>query len=162
MDIDKNSSLWRLLSDGQRDLISQGEYLVEKVVGEGRYTFNDYSFVVFPFAKAYEGFLKKAFLGVGFISRLDYISDHFRLGKVLSPNLVEKLGERSVYKKIVDHAGERVAEQIWDVWKVGRNEVFHYFPHNLRSLNYEGAVSLIGKILDTMSLVGEHFEGKNR
>ena len=60
----------------------------------------NFSFVVFPFAKAYEGFLKKAFLGVGFISRLDYISDHFRLGKVLSPNLVEKLGERSVYKKI--------------------------------------------------------------
>lgn len=41
------------------------------------------------------------------------------------------------------------------LWRLGRNEVFHYFPHNLRSLNYEGAVSLIHKILDTINLIAE-------
>ena len=97
MDIKKNSYLWQYLSKPQQDLIEEGEYLCNEVMSDGKYNFNDYSFMVFPFAKAYEGFLKQLLLDVGFISRLDYISDHFRLGKVLSVNLVSKLGDRSVY-----------------------------------------------------------------
>ncbi|EKE21138.1 MAG: hypothetical protein ACD_7C00345G0001 [uncultured bacterium] len=151
MNIDKNSNLFKYISQAQKDLILQGEYLVNKVIAEGKFIFFDYSFIVFPFAKAYEGFLKQIFLDVKFINRLDYISDHFRLGKVLSPNLVQKLGERSVFQKISQTAGVEFAQKIWQTWKIGRNQVFHYFPHNIKSLNFNEAKEIADKILETMN-----------
>jgi hypothetical protein len=150
MNINLNSYLWRYLSQSQKDLILEGKFLMDKIIKEGKYNFKDYSFLVFPFAKAYEGFLKKIFLDIGFISRLDYTSDHFRLGKVLSPNLIEKLGERSVYQKIVNFADKDLAEKIWNTWKIGRNQVFHYFPHNLKSLSLSEAEEIINQIIITM------------
>lgn len=150
MDIDKRSYLWQYLSQGQKDLIVQGKYLMDDVIKEGKYSFEDYSFLVFPFAKAYEGFLKQILLDVKFISRLDYISDHFRLGKVLSPNLIHKLGDKSVYQKICNTSGCELGDEIWKAWKIGRNQVFHYFPHNLKSLTLEEAEEIINHILNTM------------
>lgn len=150
MDIQKDTYLWKYISKGQKDLLEQGQYLLEDVIKHGKYNFTDYSFLVFPFAKAYEGFLKQIFFDVGFISHLDYVSDHFRLGKVLSANLVQKLGERSVYHKIVAHSGAELAENIWTTWKKCRNEVFHYFPHNLRSLTIGEAEEIINRIMETM------------
>ena len=150
MQIDKHSYLWNYLSQGQKDLLTQGEYLINEVIGKGTYSFHDYSFLVFPFAKAYEGFLKQLFLDVKFISRLDYISNHFRLGKVLSPNMIRKLGDRSVYQKIVDESGRDLADDIWSMWKIGRNQVFHYFPHNVKSISFEEAQSISEKMIQTM------------
>lgn len=147
----QNPAFWNALSDPQKELIRQGEFLRDIVIKKGRYQFSDYSFMVFPFAKAYEGFLKKIFLEVGFISDADYISDHFRLGKVLSPNLVDKLGRASVYKKISDRAGASLADHIWLTWKRCRNEIFHYFPHNLRSINLTEAEDIIKIILQTIA-----------
>lgn len=155
MQIDENSALWKYLSDAQKDLIREGKYLLDDVIKEGKYDFKDYSFLVFPFAKAYEGFLKQAMLEVKFISRVDYISDHFRLGKVLSPNMQAKLGERSVYKKVCDTYGCELGDRVWDTWKLGRNQVFHYFPHNLRSLTMQQAEDIINNILKTMEYVVE-------
>jgi hypothetical protein len=120
------------------------------VIKNNAYHFKDYSFLVFPFAKAYEGFLKQLFLDVKFISHLDYISDHLRLGKLLSPNLVKKLGERSLYKKIKEKAGQDLADKIWNAWKIGRNQVFHYYPHNLKALTFSQAENIIDNILSAM------------
>lgn len=44
-------------------------------------SFSDYSFIVFPFAKAYEGFLKKFFYDMSLISRDVYESHRFRIGR---------------------------------------------------------------------------------
>ncbi len=153
MDIKKDSYLWSYLSQGQRDLMEEGHYLLDHVIKEGKYSFKDYSFIVFPFAKAYEGFLKQLFLDIKFISQDDYGSTHFRLGKVLSPNLVRRLGGRSVYKKVSDMVGSDLADKIWHAWKIGRNQVFHYFPHNLRSLTLDEAENIINQIIQTMEEV---------
>lgn len=153
MDIKKDSYLWQYLSQGQRDLLEEGHYLLDHVIKEGKYSFKDYSFIVFPFAKGYEGFLKQILLDVGFISNDDYVSDHFRLGKVLSPHLVGRLGGRSVYKKICDRYGCLLSDHIWATWKLGRNQVFHYFPHNLRSLTLQEAEAIVDKIIKTMEEV---------
>jgi len=150
MDLNKDSYLWKYMSKGQRDLIEEGRYLLEDVIKHGKYQFRDYSFLVFPYAKAYEGFLKQILLDTNFISRLDYISDHFRLGKVLSKNLVRKLGDKSVYQKLCDNSGCELADDIWETWKKCRNEVFHYFPHNVRSLSLPEAEQIIAKIMKTM------------
>jgi len=146
----KTSDFWFYLSKNQKDLVNEGLYLMNDVIKNNAYHFKDYSFLVFPFAKAYEGFLKQLFLDVKFISHLDYISDHLRLGKLLSPNLVNKLKERSLYKKIKDKAGQDLADKIWNAWKIGRNQVFHYYPHNLKALTFSQAENIIDNILSAM------------
>lgn len=146
----RTSDFWLYLSQNQRDLIREGQYLINEVVKDNVYHFKDYSFLIFPFAKAYEGFLKQLFRDIKFISHLDYISDHLRLGKLLSPNLIGKLKERSLYKKIRERSGVDLAEKIWQMWKIGRNQVFHYFPHNLKALSFSEAQDLADKFLKVM------------
>lgn len=156
-----SESLRNYISEGQKDLVDEGLHLLEHAESDHESHLQDYSFVVFPFAKAYEGFLKQVFLGAGYITRRDYYSQHFRIGKVLSPNLVHRLGRESVYKKICDESGCDISERMWQTWKKGRNEVFHYFPHNLHSLNLKDARVLIEDIIATMELVVEKVKTKH-
>lgn len=153
MELKLSTQLKNYISEGQNDLLDEGSHLLSYVYAENTDTFDDYSFIVFPFAKAYEGFLKQVFFDAGYITRRDYYSQHFRVGKVLSPNLVRKLGNQSVYKKICDRSGCDLSEKIWYTWKKGRNEVFHYFPHNLHSLSLQEARDIIKIIVETMELV---------
>ncbi|MCL4375168.1 hypothetical protein M1523_04900 [Patescibacteria group bacterium] len=146
---------WQYLSQTQKDLILEGQYLMNDIIKDHAYHFKDYSFLIFPFAKAYEGFLKQLFKDIGFISHLDYISDHLRLGKLMSPNLVTRLGERSLYKKIIIASSKDCADQIWMAWKIGRNQVMHYFPHNLKAVSFSQAEAIIGQILQTMEMTYE-------
>ena len=148
--VNKDGEFWNYLSQTQKDLILEGQYLLDDIIRHHAYNFKDYSFLVFPFAKTYEGFLKQLFKDIKFISHLDYISDHFRIGKFLSPHLIERLGDRSIYAKIQRNGGDELAKEIWGVWKRGRNEVFHYYPHNIKKLSFEEAKSLNQEILHTM------------
>jgi hypothetical protein len=147
--------LWEYLSQTQKDLIDEGQYLMNEVIQDHAYRFKDYSFLIFPFAKAYEGFLKQLFKDVGFMSHLDYISDHLRLGKLLSPHLIMKLGDKSLYEKIRINGSRELAETIWKTWKLGRNEIFHYFPHNIRAVTFDEANRTVGSILETMEIAYE-------
>lgn len=148
---DNYAQFWNYLSQNIKDLILEGQYLMRDVLGDHVHLkFKDYSFIVFPFAKAYEGFLKQLFKDINFISHLDYISDHLRLGKLLSPNLIERLGERSLYKKITESSSKELAEKIWQTWKIGRNQVFHYYPHNLKALTFEEAEAIVNQIIQMM------------
>lgn len=148
--VNKESAFWTYLSQGQRDLLEEGLYLMDDVIKNQAYQFKDYSFLVFPFAKAYEGFLKQIFRDKKLISRLDYISDHLRLGKLMSPNLIGKLGPDSLYLKIKDQYSQELADQVWNVWKDGRNQIFHYFPHNLKAISFNEARGICMDILRTM------------
>lgn len=147
---DKYKLFWEYLPQPQKDLILEGGYLMNDVIKHQSYHFKDYSFLIFPYAKAYEGFLKKLFKDVKFISHLDYISDHLRLGKLMSPNLIGRLGDRSLYKKIREASSDDLAERIWQTWKIGRNQVFHYFPDNFKAVSYQEAQTIIDQIIKTM------------
>lgn len=149
--IDKNSFFWQYLSEGQRGLINGGIYLLEDTKNHPDVRITDYSYLVFPFAKAYEGFLKKLFLDLRFISPKDYESDHFRIGKALNPHLEKRLRRWSIYDKIMRHCGgKELADSLWLVWKKGRNLVFHYFPHNLKALSLAEAEDIIESMLTVM------------
>ena len=151
--INKESQFWTYLSQGQKDLLNEGLYLMDDIVQHQDYQFKDYSFLVFPFAKAYEGFLKKIFREKGLISRLDYISDHLRLGKLMSPNLIGKLGEDSLYIKIKEQYSQDLADKVWNVWKNGRNQIFHYFPHNVKAISFSEARGICMDIIRTIEEV---------
>lgn len=156
--VDKYGQFWLYLSQNQRDFILEGQYLMNDIIRDHAFHFKDYSFLVFPFAKAYEGFLKQLFLEIGFISRLDYISDHLRLGKLMSPNLTMRLGSRSLYLKIQDASGKDLAEQIWNTWKVGRNQIFHYFPHNIKAITFQEAENIVNQFIQTMETTYEKLQ----
>jgi hypothetical protein len=157
--LDSKSAFWQYLSQNQQDLIKEGYYLSNQIVKNDVYHFKDYSFIVFPFAKAYEGFLKKLFLDVDFISRLDYISDHLRLGKLLSPNLMARLGDESLYRRIKHRTSEELADLIWQTWKLGRNEIFHYYPHNYKLISFEEAEAITDHLIKTMQRAYEEIHG---
>lgn len=148
--IDQYGQFWQYLSQPQKDLILEGQYLMNDVIRHGNYQFKDYSFLVFPFAKAYEGFLKQLFKDIKFISHLDYISDHLRLGKLMSPNLVGRLGERSLYQKMQETVSKDFADRVWNTWKLGRNQIFHYYPHNIKGISFEEAEKIVNEIIKTM------------
>ena len=145
-----NPPFWKYLSETQKDLIKEGDFLMHEVIPNTKHRFRDYSFLVFPYAKAYEGYLKQLFLDVGFISHLDYISDHFRLGKFLSPHLMDNLGDRSLYKAVMMNSTKDLADEIWQSWKMGRNQVFHYYPHNTHRVTYEDAEETSTTLMNIM------------
>ena len=139
-----------LLSPEQRQLLEDGRQLLEWVKARSTDGFSDYSFLVAPFAKAYEGFLKNLFLHLELISQKQFASDRFRVGKVLNPALRHK--RWSVYRKLEDlgETGQRVADHLWQAWKQGRNLIFHYFPHNLHRLTLSQAQQRIDAILSAI------------
>ncbi len=145
--LDKNSALWDYLSDDLRGLITDGEHLLSSV-SDSR-TVSDYSYLVFPFSKAYEGFLKRFFLDLDLIREDEYYGDALRIGRVLNPMFMRK--KFSVYKRLKGIPGAKdVAEELWAIWKRGRNLVFHYFPHNFRRLSYEEALDIIKCLVNAM------------
>lgn len=159
---DSYGEFWSYLSQNQKDLILEGNFLMNDVIRHHNYSFKDYSFLIFPYAKAFEGYLKKLFLDLGYISHLDYISDHLRLGKLMSPQLVDHLGDRSLFKQIKDHSTKETADMIWETWKVGRNQVFHYFPHNTRCVTFEEAEATVNRIIMTMKEAHEKLHVTNK
>ena len=148
--IEETSHLWQYLSPDMRDLARDGEFLVEDSIRHHDAAPTDFSYIIFPFAKLYEGFLKKLFWDANIIPESDYHSDHFRIGKVLSPNLARQLGNQSAYAQISQRYGVELAARLWHTWKEGRNLVFHYFPHNYRSLTHIQAVELVNQLVGTM------------
>ena len=118
---------------------------------------NDYSILVAPVSKAYEGYLKDFFLKIGIIDNYNYQSDRFRVGKTLNPSLRYK--RFSIYQKLADISpkGEELAEKLWTAWKYGRNEIFHYFPNKLKYLTRQEAEDRIKLLLDAIILSGRFY-----
>jgi len=147
--IDRASIFWSYLSPGQKGLIETGVYLYEDLQKHPDLRITDYSYLVFPFAKAYEGFLKQLFVDLKFISREKFESDSFRIGKALNPSLEKRMRGESVYDKLVAHSGDpRLADKLWEMWKQGRNLLFHYFPHNLKAITLPEAETVIEDMIN--------------
>lgn len=126
----------------------------EKLLSSDLSGLSDYSFVVFPFAKVYEGFLKKLFFKIGAINQQQYESDHWRVGKALNPNLEKDLRHESVY----DRLNPQTAEILWQAWKNGRNQIFHFWPGRSKPLTLEVAKEVIREIGQAMEKALEECE----
>lgn len=156
---------WGYVHEDIKELLVQSLLLVEtadkweahftETFGRGtlqKEGFHDYSFIVFPAAKAYEGFLKKLFLDLEFIKPEDYYGKHFRVGKALNPSLEKELREREgVYDKIVTHCGgEDLAGRMWSCWKECRNLLFHWFPNEKNAISLSEAKDRVVLIIETI------------
>ncbi|MGB6838979.1 MAG: hypothetical protein WBD86_00675 [Microgenomates group bacterium] len=142
---------WGYLGKDLQELLHEAVLLVEKV-NLWDEKFHDYSFVVFPAAKAYEGFLKRIFLDRGFIDSGDYYGKRFRVGKALNPSLERRLRKKeSVYDRIVKFCGGRdLADKMWDTWKSCRNLLFHWFPNEKNAIDFSEAKERVSLVIETI------------
>jgi hypothetical protein len=148
---------WNYLGEDLQKLIATSEFIYREVeswgvdLPGGKKEFHDYSFVVFPAAKAYEGFLKKLFLDLKFITEEDYYGKHFRIGKALNPSLPRELRREGVYDKIVQFCQSHVlADKLWDTWRLSRNLTFHWFPNEKNTITLAEAGGRIEMIIEAI------------
>lgn len=118
--------------------------------------FTDYSFIVFPMSKAYEGFLKGFFYDMGLIPKDMYLSHRFRIGRALNPDLSpQKQDEQWVYQRVVELCDAEVAHSLWFAWLECRNQLFHFFPDAPKKLSLDQAQKHLELLANTMQLAVE-------
>jgi uncharacterized protein (DUF2249 family) len=156
-----NTNWWKYLEAPLQELMRQSMDLIdrekERLVNEKVLPYHDYSFVIFPAGKAYEGFLKELLLDLNMITKQQYYGEHFRIGRALSPNLPKRYRHGWVFGKLGQVCGGDVLPLLmWETWKRARNRTFHYFPDKNEWNSLEQAEGLVGEIIQTMerSLLG--------
>jgi len=119
------------LGPEQKLLVKDAYNLMSNVKAQmSKIGYHDYSFIVFPMAKAYEGFLKKFFYELELIKEYQYKGDHFRIGKALNPDLPKRFrGKEWVWDDLEKLCSRKLADELWLGWKQCRNRLFHFFPH---------------------------------
>ncbi len=147
----QNEAWFEFLEEDLQSLLITSSILMEKASSWDEKLI-DYSFVVFPAAKAYEGYLKKIFYERGFISKDDYYGKRFRIGKALNPSLDPRFKNESVYRKIaISPEKKELADKLWETWKLCRNILFHWFPDEKNTVTLNEAGERVARIIDTMS-----------
>jgi len=111
----------------------------------------DYSFIIFPMSKAYEGFLKQSFLDLGWIDRKTFEGKRFRIGKALNPDLYMKHRDKYwLFDEIEQACGSSVARQLWDAWLQCRNRVFHFYANSSNVFSLDKAYERLLQLSDAM------------
>lgn len=156
--------LLRFLPDMQKELIADALQLwryhsecreTQEVAGgmsaKPLPDFYDHSFIVFPIAKAYEGFLKHYFFSVHVITKERYASRDFRIGRALNPDLPERFRtDEWIFDDVARLCSRQMAQEMWDIWLSGRNHIFHYFPDDRHVVSFEEAGKLVDQFLHVM------------
>lgn len=152
MQLDLTTKPWYTYAEHDVIELLQQSILLTNKVAHWDTKFHDYSFIVFPAAKGYEGFLKKMFLDLNFITRAEYEYKYFRIGKALNPELDKKYrSKESVYDRLIEFCGgPDLANNLWDTWRTCRNIIFHWFPKEKNAISFEEATSCVKLIIDAI------------
>lgn len=148
---------YQYLDKCQQELVEVSFTLLEKeaVLSD----FKDFSFIVFPVAKAYEGFLKKVFFDLQLINKETYEGRRFRIGRALNPDVrTYQRDDDWLYDNVEAKFGAPLARQLWDTWLSCRNRVFHYFSDCQQFLSFEQAKEKITIMAQTMQAVAEEMK----
>lgn len=141
---------WSYLEEDLQELLRTA-ILLSQDVSKWTEEFHDYSFVVFPASKAYEGFLKKLFFDLKFISENEYFGKRFRVGKALNPSLDRhRYKNQSVYDKLVGRTNKDLADQLWETWKNCRNLLFHWFPKEKRAISFAESKEKVLQVIESI------------
>lgn len=146
-------SWYTYLSSKQRQLIETSLVLLDQARQHVDSQVSDYSYLVFPTAKAYEGFIKRYFHQMGLISEEDYTDKYFRIGRALNPDIRPRFRDKSwLYDNIAQQCGSQIARQLWETWLAARNRLFHYFPgNNTQMISLVRAEHLLEQVFDAMN-----------
>lgn len=111
----------------------------------------DYGFIVFPMAKAYEGYVKDWLLAQGLISHQTWSSQRFRLGRSLNPDVSPPQRDHWwLFDDVSRVCGQALARSIWTAWLECRNHVFHYFPDASKAMTLPEAEACLHQLNQTM------------
>ncbi len=131
------------LEDEAKLLVTLSVELVERE-RRMKSVFHDYSFVVFPMAKAYESFLKKFIYSIGLIDRAQYEHRQFRIGRSLNPDLPPRYrNEEWLFDNLSAACGVELGRELWNAWLNCRNHLFHYFPDQKSNISLPQAEALL-------------------
>ncbi len=143
-------SWFAFLDEDQRQLVLVSEYLYER---EERLNSRiaDYSFIVFPMAKAYEGFLKEYLHSLKILPKQNYDDRKFRIGRALNPDISEKhKNEWWLYDDLIRACDDKTARELWDAWVECRNHVFHFFSDQKEELSLSVAQKRLVQLSNAM------------
>lgn len=144
------SSWYQSLYDQEKRLVENAIQLYEREY-ELDSELKDYSFIVFPISKAYEGFLKRRFFDFKLIERKTYEGGRFRIGKALNPDVTERSRDKYwLFDDLSQLCGNQLARELWDTWLVCRNHVFHFYPLSDNSLSLESAGNYLLRVSNAM------------
>lgn len=153
-----SKSPWFMFLDhSMQDLVLQSFDLLDLQRDNILPKYHDYSFIVFPIARAYEGFLKKYLFVHELIDNLDLLNPHFRIGRSLNPDLPNKYKDQDWLfddlQELCRRCGQRdLALKMWKAWRNGRNKLFHYyFPDHTEFIDLAEAQNLIEDFTIVMS-----------
>lgn len=111
----------------------------------------DYGFIVFPMAKAFEGYMKDWLMHQGLISHQTWSSQRFRLGRALNPDVAPPQRDHWwLYDDVSRVCGKELARMIWTSWLECRNHVFHYFPDASKAMDLADAEACLLQLNQTM------------
>lgn len=146
-----NTCNWyQFLTPWQRQLVETTAKLIDQHRDNSNMV--DYSFIVFPMSKAYEGFLKKFLYDLNLIDKKTYEGRRFRIGRALNPDVVKHQRDQYwLYDDVERICSEQTARDLWLAWLHCRNRVFHFFPKDKGLLNLDQALGKVKKIADAMS-----------
>jgi hypothetical protein len=146
------SESWYLyLHPKQQRLVRLAYYLYDREEQlESR--LEDYSFIVFPMAKAFEGFIKQYLYDMQLIDQKTYEGKRFRIGRALNPDLSDRYRDEFwLFDDLTQECGRELAQNLWDVWLLCRNRVFHYYPKEKNSLTLEQAQEYLEQLGNSMA-----------
>ena len=145
-------SWWSYLEIGQKEGLKTAFALLAREKVRPIQNVDDYSFIIFPAAKAYEGFLKKLFRDLGFLTQEDYEGDRFRIGKALNPVLEAQWRHESIYDKLTEYCkGKELPDKLWETWKKSRNSIFHFWPLHKNEITLQDAEDRLSMIVATIN-----------
>lgn len=147
---------WYLaLNEDLQSLVGLSIELYEREAAMG-YELPDYCYLVFPMAKAFEGFLKQYFRSLGLLSEKAYESKRFRVGRAMNPDInPNHRDEYWMFDDVTKMCGRDVAMDIWQTWLECRNQIFHYFPGKNIRCSLSEAESHLKRLTETMKSVFE-------
>lgn len=117
---------------------------------------SDYSCMVLPLAKAYEGVLKKILVRAGFISEADLQENpDISIGKYFNP-----VGNNAIFRALKDQARDKaIPHVIYSTYQECRNLIFHYDPYRDNRLKtIEDAEFYERRISDAIKKAFETFQ----
>lgn len=163
MQFDSQAPWLKYLDPSQRELVEVSFYLSQEFANNT--TLQDFSFIVFPMAKAYEGFLKKVLLDLNLINQEVYYGRHFRIGQALNPDVSPNQRDQWwLFDDLSRMLNHDLAQEIWQTWLQCRNHVFHFFPNGEQKLNFAEAVNCLNQMQNvmktTITLIEERHEKK--
>ncbi len=136
----------------QKELLKQSIFLLNDA-NQHKFIYYDYSYIIMPAAKGYEGYVKDLLLKLGFITNKQQLSSRFRVGKALNPSLVNHkyYGKDAIYADLVNSChGRAMAEELWQTWKICRNQTFHFFHDQEHRIDLLTAEERVLQIITTI------------